>query len=95
MNGSSSSISITRPLKRFFRRYHLILFFLVVSAGFAGGILYINQILTETAVDDTYVSPISAGSIDEATLQRLGSLHTSDQIPVPAFPEGRLNPFGE
>lgn len=95
MNSSTSLDSLTKPLKRFIRRFHLLLFFLIVAAGFGGAILYLNSTIVEAGVDELYVSPINAGAIDQATLQRLKSLHSSDSTPAATFPEGRLNPFGE
>lgn len=66
------------------------------------GALILAVMLLSTIIDDAsggdenYKSPIDAGSIDQATLERINQLHTSDAtVPAVTLPEGRINPFGE
>ncbi len=73
------------------------IFFVFIVACLAGAVLFINQTLSSsgTAVQD-YQSGINAGSIDEATLTRIQSLHTSNQpTELPVLPQGRINPLSE
>jgi len=87
--------TLVRPFSAFLQRFHLLLFFVFIVACLAAAVVLINKTLTETP-EAPYSSPISAGSIDQATLQRIQSLHTSDQPPAaPALPPGRINPFAE
>lgn len=79
----------------FLRRFHLLLFFVVVVSLLAAAVILINKTLTDTSSQD-YTSTIDAGTIDQATLERIQSLHTSDQPSDSQLPtSGRVNPFAE
>ncbi len=87
--------SFIRPLVAFLQRFHLLLFFIVIVGCVAAAVVLINRTLTETS-DEAYTSSINAGTIDQATLERIQSLHTSTQpSPTPQSPPGRINPFSE
>lgn len=84
-----------KPLGVFLRRSHLLIFFVFTAGCVAAAVVLINGALTNPA-DDTYTSPINAGSIDQTTLERVQSLHTSSApVPAPQLPAGRTNPFAE
>jgi hypothetical protein len=52
--------------------------------------------LEASSTDSSYTSPIGAGTIDQATLQRIKALHTSDEAaPAIVTLPGRINPFSE
>lgn len=88
--------SIAKPLMNLLRRFHLTLFFVLVTAGLVGAVLTINNTLNEMASSTDYLSPINAGSIDQTTLERVKALHTSSEATTPLqLPSGRVNPFGE
>lgn len=90
-----SQSNLLRPIGDFLRRFHLIIFFVIMVACMAAVVVLINKTLTETS-DQELTSSISAGSIDQDTLVRIQALQTSDQPSVPpAIPEGRVNPFAE
>jgi hypothetical protein len=93
------NIRIGSPFKligRLFLRFHMTLFIVLVVAGLGAAVIFVYGIITDTSGDESYVSPINPGSIDQATLDRINSLHTSDQaVTPPALPDGRSNPFGE
>lgn len=92
---NKSQVNILRPLGKFMRRFHMIIFIILIVGIVAASVLMINNALTNVATDD-YTSSINAGSIDQATLERIQSLHTSAQpAPAPAMPAGRVNPFAE
>lgn len=86
-----------KPLTTLLRRFHLMLFFIFVVACLAGGVIFINRSVDEGQTESSgYTSSISAGSIDQTTLQRLQTLKPSDDTSSPFEPpEGRINPFGE
>lgn len=87
--------SLLKPLGVFMRRFHLIIFFIFIVAIVAAVVLLINKTLTESS-DATYTSTINAGSIDQATLDRVQALHSSNEPEAaPALPQGRVNPFAE
>lgn len=91
---TSNSIDILLPLKKLSKRFQFTLFFVVIVACLVGGIMLINNALKD--IDPNYTSPISAGSIDQDTLNRINALHTSAQgSPAPTLPAGRINPVGE
>ncbi len=92
-----STNTLTRGLSNLFRKFHLTLFFVCIIAILVGAVIMLNKTLTDSVSESgNYTSSISAGSIDEATLQRLQTLRTSDQ-PAPGLtlPDGRINPFAE
>lgn len=77
-------------------RFHMTFFIVFIAAGLSVAVLFLNNMLTETSNPGDYTSPIDAGSIDQATLERIRELHTSDEtVPAPVLPDGRINPFGE
>ena len=90
-----SQNTFLKPIGVLFRRFHMLLFFVIVAGCLAFAVVLLNETLTETAPDD-YTSSINAGSIDQATLERIQSLHPSSQpSPAPTMPAGRVNPFAE
>jgi E3 ubiquitin-protein ligase DOA10 len=87
--------SLLKPIGAFFRRFHLLIVFVFVVGCVSAAIVLINKTLTEST-DASYTSSINAGTIDQATLERIQSLNPSSQPgPAPALPEGRINPFAE
>ncbi len=93
---TSHSINLLKPVKKLFKRFHLTIFFIFIAACLSGAVILINNTVKESSTDPDYTSSINAGSIDQATLNRLNSLHTSGEgATAPAVPAGRINPFGE
>lgn len=87
--------SFSRLLIAFLKRFHLLLFFIFIAGCLSAAIILINKTLTEST-DAEYQSSINAGTIDQATLERIQSLHPSSQpSATPALPPGRVNPFAE
>lgn len=89
--------SLFKPFGMLFRKFHFTLFIVLVVAGLGGAVLLLNSMLANLSkVDENYTSPIEAGTIDQATLDRIKELHTSKEtVPADDFPSGRINPFGE
>jgi hypothetical protein len=89
--------SLTKPFALLFQKFHFTLFIVLVVAGLGGAVLLLNSMLTNLSkVDEGYTSSIDAGTIDQATLDRIKELHTSNGvIPADNLPSGRINPFGE
>lgn len=91
-----SSNRITKSVERLFKRFHLTIFFIFVVGCLAGAVMLVSQTLASSADTSDYNSNINAGTIDQATLNRIQSLHTSSQPgDIPALPQGRVNPFAE
>lgn len=90
-----SQSAFVKSFGAFIRRFHMIIFFVFLVACVSVAVLLINKTLTESAPED-YSSSITPGTIDQATLERVQSLHTSNQpSPAPTMPDGRVNPFAE
>ena len=86
---------VLKPIGSLFRKFHLLIFFIFIAGCLAASVILLNKTLTEST-DEGYTSGISAGSIDQGTLDRIQSLHSSSQpTPPPVMPEGRVNPFAE
>lgn len=87
--------TLARSVNTLFRRFHLLIFFIILVGCLGAAVILINKTLTETPKDG-YTSSINAGNIDETTLKRVQALHTSDNpSPAPELPQGRVNPFAE
>lgn len=90
-----SQNSLLRPLGWFFRRFHLLLFFIFIVVCLGVAVIMINDTLTNSS-NQEFTSNITAGSIDQTTLDKIQLLHSSGQPGQPvALPEGRVNPFSE
>lgn len=89
-----SQNSLLKPIGAFFRRFHLLLFFILIIGCLAVAVIFINKILTDEP-DDGYMSPINPGQIDRETLEKVQSMHPSSQPTTPTLPQGRINPFAE
>lgn len=88
--------SFLKPIATLFRRFHLTLFIVFITTGLGYAVYTFNNLLKTSSTDSTYTSPLGAGSIDQATLDRIKALHTSDTVvPDPTYPAGRINPFSE
>lgn len=88
--------SLLKPVTHLLGRFHMTIFIVLVSAGLAGAVMILNIVLSDNPGTDGYTSSIGGGSIDQNTLQRITSLHTSDETLTPlTLPSGRVNPFAE
>lgn len=88
--------SLFKPIIPILKRYHITIFIVFVVAGLGYAVFTFTSLLEQTSTDTTYTSPISAGTIDQATLDRIKALHTSDETtPALVTPTGRTNPFSE
>ncbi len=89
--------SLFKPFTLLFTKFHLTLFIIIVAAGLSSAVLLLNNTLANlSTIDETYTSSIGAGTIDQATLDRIKELHTSDEtFSTDVISTGRTNPFGE
>ncbi|MAU34139.1 hypothetical protein CMN23_03380 [Candidatus Saccharibacteria bacterium] len=96
MQKNSSVSNIFKPVGKLLSRFHLTIFILFVVALLAAAVLFLYQILNDATVADDYQSPITAGSIDQTTLNRIDALHASDgTLPERQAATTRNNPFSE
>jgi hypothetical protein len=89
-NNSINLSDITRSIGTFFRRFHTLLFFLVVSGGLFVAILMLLGIIALSSSQATSSDQTVNGTFDEATIQRIDQ----DSAP-PVTPTGRSSPFVE
>lgn len=88
--------SLFKPIGTLLAKFHLTVFIVLISAGLALAVIVLNDILTTASLGDGYTSPDTTGTIDQASLDRIKELHTSDEGATPlVLPEGRINPFAE
>lgn len=77
------------------RRYHAILFVIIVVGGLIAIVLVLNDIVTGSTQQ---VPPAStpSSSFDKATIDRIDKLRTGDEAATPLdLSDGRTNPFVE
>lgn len=95
-NKSSHSLHLLKPITNLFKKFHLTIFFVFIIACLSSAIILLSNTLQNSSTDPAYTSSINAGAIDETTLNRLNSLHTSAQnAPAHDIPAGRINAFNE
>lgn len=84
-----------KPLLTFLTRYNLVLFVVVTVALLSVAILLLNGVVGKASGNDT--PPQSAPShFDQATIDRIKELKTSDQPSEPLnLSNRRINPFSE
>ena len=86
--------TFSKMVVSFLKRFHLIIFFVAVVSLLVAAVFFINKTLNDSSAKQ-YSSSIDAGTIDRSTLERIQSLHTSDQPTSVQLPSGRTNPFAE
>ena len=89
-------VNIGRSLGSILARFHMTIFVVLTIAALGYAVLLLNTIINDDTIGSEYTSPISAGTIDEATLDRVNALHRSNEpLPPPLPNAGRTNPFAE
>jgi hypothetical protein len=85
-----------KPLGRFLQRFHTTIFILFITGCLGLAVLLLYGILSNASLDPNYKSDKSPGYIDQATLDRINGLHSSDgPFPAPPTSTMRINPFAE
>lgn len=80
----------------FFQRFHLVLFVVVVVALLSTAILLLSGVVNKASGMDSVPSGSTGSQFDEATIQRIEQLKTSDEPSEPLdLSQGRINPFSE
>lgn len=92
-----NATTFLRPLKAIITRFHLTLLIVVLVSGVGVAVLLLTGVVNDSTTGEGYVSPISAGTIDRATLERVNELHTSSEpfTQLETDPAVRSNPFAE
>lgn len=90
MKNNVSLSAIIGPLAAFFKRFHTLIFFLIVSGGlFAAIMVLLSVIALSTTIAPSSDQTID-GTFDEATIQRL----EQDEVKQ-ITPGARTSPFSE
>lgn len=96
MKNDISLASITalgKPIGRFFSRYGLISFFVVIFTGLIIAVILLNNVITKTGDAGDYVSTANTITFDEDTIKKVESLPSSNQNTDRVNTSGRLLPF--
>lgn len=85
-----------KPFTALVKRFHMTLFIVFITACLGYAVSLFTTFLNQASTDSGYTSPISAGTIDQTTLDRIKALHTSSEATAPTqLPAGRTDPFTE
>lgn len=88
--------SITFKINKFLRTYSVTIFIVLVTIGLIFAVYTMTHIAIETAGISTDTSTNnSAGAIDQATINKINSLNSSEKPSDVNLPSGRINPFAE
>lgn len=91
----SDSSGIVKQLGNFLRRYHLVLFVVLVIGSMSVVVLLINQSL-ESSIDTSSIAPQRTPTLDQKTIDRVKLLQPSAaQQPLDLPKNQRTNPFVE
>jgi hypothetical protein len=91
-----SVTSIKNLFVQTLRRFHIVLFVIVVFGGLAVVILMLNSIITKSSDSAGYTSETNNAAFDQTTIQRIQQLKTADQNNGDLdLSHGRSNPFVE
>lgn len=90
---SFSPHSIGRTVSRFFERFHIVLFVVIVVGGIAV-VIYLLYLTTLSAIDVPATTAVPSSSFDQDTIDKLESLSEKSGGGEPLdLPSTRTNPF--
>lgn len=91
-----SLTSLTKSLSHVFKRYHVIIYVLVILGGLGAAIFTLNATVNLSGESGDYVSNANNTRFDAATIERINQLRSVDQENTSInFNNGRTNPFVE
>lgn len=87
---------IFKPLGNIIRRFHITLFIIMLTGGLMLAVFTLMNVIQESSDTSNFTPGTASGSFDQATIDRMNALQTSDQNAGNAvLPAGRINPFSE
>lgn len=86
--------SLTRSINNFLRRFHVMLFTIIVLGGLAAAIFSLYRIIDTSSQPDDSIAPSTLRNFDEPTIEAIDQLRTTDDNQF-SLPPGRNNPFVE
>ncbi|HET8884054.1 MAG TPA: hypothetical protein VFM68_01130 [Candidatus Saccharimonadales bacterium] len=91
-----SLITIKKTVVNFLRRYHVVLFSVIVLGGLVVAVFVLNTIITSSAENDNYIPTENSVSFDQETIERVNQLKSRDEAQQELdLSQGRINPFVE
>ncbi len=85
-----------KAILAFFRRYHFVLFIVLIVLILSVAVILLNTIVYKASGEDSVPQGGTTPAFDQATIDRMRQLKTSDQPSEPLdFSGRRINPFGE
>lgn len=80
----------------FFQRFHLVIFVVVVVLLLSVAVLLLSNVVNKASGIDSTPPQNTSSDFDEATMERIKKLKTSDEPSEPLnLSQGRINPFSE
>lgn len=96
MNMNLSLDPIKKAIFTFFRRFHIMIFVLIVLGGASVVVFLLNGIIVRSGDTSGYTSTVNDTSFDQATIKRIEELKTRGQNNGELdLSDGRTNPFVE
>lgn len=95
MKNTIDILSILTTLANGFRRYNLTIFIVVFVGGLATAVLMLNSTIQKSSDTTGYTATPQSTTFNQATIDRIKELHTSDMPVDTTLQSGRLNPFNE
>jgi hypothetical protein len=92
-NVMTSLSSIITSVSYFIRRYHFIIFFVIMVGGLSVAMFFLNKVIVSSDEPNGYTSKSDEADFDQATIDRLRALKESDQSTKKLEFTGRLSPF--
>ena len=95
MKQSLNMTELGAIIRKFLKRFHVMLYTLTVLVGLALAILLLSQVLGTAS--DTSAAPVSSSpsQFDTNTMKQVESLNRANEGKDIQFPKGRVNPFVE
>lgn len=85
-----------KPLLSLLRRYHLVMFIVAITLMLSVSILLLYSVVNKASGENSIPDSGVSSNFDQATIDRINELKTSDQPSEPLdFSGGRINPFSE
>lgn len=84
-------------LLSFFKRFHILLFTLVVLGGLMAAVLLLNDVIAKSGTSTDYVPAAANTTFDQATIDKIKQLRSGDESAPDDLDldNGRTNPFVE
>lgn len=91
-----SLVTIKKSSRHILRRYHVLLFILLVLGGLVFVILNLNSIVLISSTSTDYTPGTTTSTFDQETIDRVNSLKSRDEAAAELnLITGRSNPFVE